>query len=389
MIGFVVNPASGNGRGRYVWRQLEEVLQNREVPYLVRFTTGRQDAEQFAMEWAIDSSEVTIIVAVGGDGTVHEVANGLYRVKAVAQATSVTSVNSATSATSANPALLNKPLGHIPAGSGNDYARGHQIPLQPLLALEVILSRTLNIRCIDLIKMNDRIAVNSIGVGFDGRIARVTNEASYKKLFNQLKLGRLSYVLSLVRVLLTYRTCSATLAIDGKRSSASKVWFIATANIPFYGGGMKICPQADPESGQAEICIVSSIHRIELLRVFPKVYKGTHIHHKAISFYQGRIIEIDAERPLDIHMDGEMAGTSPVTLEVLPAILSIIVSQVVIKQYDVVRISKGDSEIGIIKGQVGTILEVHNDYHFEVEICDSDGFTLFLGTLSRDCLEPI
>mgnify|MGYP000091370093 CR=1 FL=1 len=307
MIGFIVNPASGNGRGSKVWKQLEEVLRNRKISYRVQLTTGKHDAEQFAMDWSNETSEVTTIVAVGGDGTIHEAANGIYKANTV------------------NPAHHPKPLGYIPAGSGNDYARGHGIPLEPLLALEVVLSPSLSIRQIDLIKINHRIAVSSIGVGLDGRIARVTNQASYKKLFNQLGLGGLSYVLSLVRVLLSYRTCSATLSIDNKRIKATKVWLIATANIPFYGGGMRICPQADPADGLAELCVVSAIHRAELLRVFPQVYKGTHIHHKGITFYQGRTIQIDAERPLDIHMDGEMAGTTPVTLEILPAILSIIV----------------------------------------------------------------
>jgi diacylglycerol kinase (ATP) len=310
MIGFVVNPASGNGRGKRIWRQLEEVLLIRKVLYKVRYTSGQGDAVQFAYEWSMDTIDITVIVAVGGDGTVHEAANGIYRAYADAQAI---------------PASQTKPLGYIPAGSGNDFARGHQIPLQPLLALELVLSEWPTIRRIDLIKMNDRIAVNSIGVGFDGRVARLTNEASYKKIFNQLKLGRLAYVLTLVRVLLFYRTASITLTIDGKRSSISKVWFIATANIPFYGGGMKICPQADPESGHAELCVVSNAHRAEFLRVFPSVYKGTHIDHPAIAFHQGTHIEMDAEQPLDIHMDGEMAGTSPAILEVLPAILSIIV----------------------------------------------------------------
>jgi diacylglycerol kinase (ATP) len=310
MIGFVVNPSSGNGRGKHVWRQLEEVLQSRAVPYKARYTSGQGDAAQFAFEWSMDPIDVTVIVAVGGDGTVHEVANGIYRAHTNAQAI---------------PPSQTKPLGYIPAGSGNDFARGHQIPLQPLLALELILSESPTIRRIDLIRMNDRIAVNSIGVGFDGRVARLTNEASYKKLFNQFKLGRLAYVLTLVRVLLFYQTASLTLTIDGNRSSINKVWFIATANIPFYGGGMKICPKADPESGQAELCVVSNAHRAEFLRVFPRVYKGTHIDHPAIAFHQGTIIEIDAKQPLDIHMDGEMAGTSPAILEVLPAILSIIV----------------------------------------------------------------
>ena len=79
-----------------------------------------------------------------------------------------------------------------------------------------------------------------------------------------------------------------------------------------------------PEDGLAEVCIVSSINRLEFIRVFPSVYQGTHIHHKAITFYQGSRIEIHASRPLDIHMDGETAGTTPIMLEVIPAALNII-----------------------------------------------------------------
>jgi diacylglycerol kinase (ATP) len=299
MIGFVVNPASGNGRGNKVWHQLEAVLNSRNIPYIVQFTTQQREAELITSNWTKDS-EVTIIVAVGGDGTVHEVANGLYQARS------------------------SKPLGYIPAGSGNDYARGHLIPLQPLRALEVVLYSR-NTRHIDVILMNNQIAVSSIGIGLDGQIARVTNQASYKKLFNQLRLGKLSYVLSLIRVLFTYKTCPVSICIDGTTYQAGKVWLIATANIPYYGGGMQICPQANPTDGQAELCIVSAINRAELLRVFPQVYKGTHVKHKAISFYQGRMIEIEAARPLEIHMDGETAGTTPALLEVLPAALNIIV----------------------------------------------------------------
>lgn len=310
MYGFIVNPASGNGRGQQVWNQLEEVLQHREVRYNVQYTSRLGEAEQFAFDWSIHSVEITVIVAVGGDGTVHEVANGIYRASSISHTSS---------------SYKTKPLGYVPAGSGNDFARGHQIPMQPLLALDVILLKFPHVRRIDLLKINNRIAVNSVGVGIDGRVARLTNEASYKKLFNQLKLGRLSYVLTLIRVLLSYKTCSATIAIDGKISPISKLWFITAANIPFYGGGMKICPQANPESGHAELCIVSNVHRLEFIRVFPKVYKGTHIGHQAITFHQGTMFEIRTDQPQDIHMDGEMAGTSPATIEVLPAILSIIV----------------------------------------------------------------
>ncbi|WP_052339360.1 diacylglycerol/lipid kinase family protein [Gorillibacterium massiliense] len=105
MIGFIVNPVSGSGRGAKIWKVIDEELRNRDIPFRVRFTAGPGDAVRMAKEMATDA-KITAVVAVSGDGTVNEVIQGLWE-------TSLT-----------NPTVF----GHIPAGSGNDFARGHGIP---------------------------------------------------------------------------------------------------------------------------------------------------------------------------------------------------------------------------------------------------------------------
>src|SRR5690606_6789491 len=146
---------------------------------------------------------------IGGDGTLHETANGLYR------------------------AGSSIPLGCIPAGSGNDFARTFGIPSDPESALEVIL-RDPNPVNIDLIRYEDRIAIDSAGAGFDGTIARITNSSKYKRWLNKLRLGKLSYIWSLLRVLTTFPPVRASITIDGTSHSFERVWLITAANIPYF-----------------------------------------------------------------------------------------------------------------------------------------------------------
>jgi len=299
MIGFIVNPVSGNGKGLKTWRLLETNLTAKGISYRVIFTEAARDAIRHTASFAVDST-ITTIVAVGGDGTVHECANGIYS------------------------AGSDKPLGYIPAGSGNDFARGFGIPSHPIDALNLIIEEHTILQA-DLIRYNDRIAINSVGIGFDGRIALVTNTAPYKRWLNRIKLGKVAYVISLIRVLATYQPCAVTLTVDGIEQHIKDVWLIAVANIPYYGGGMMICPQANPTNGMIEMCVVSGIGRFELLTVFPRVYKGTHTSHRAVKLLQASQIRVHSEHALDIHMDGETAGTTPVELEVIPAAVKIVV----------------------------------------------------------------
>lgn len=318
MIAFIVNPVSGNGRGRKVWNEIERVLRRREIGHAVRFTTGPGTAVAFAGEM-LHSGQYSVIAAVGGDGTVHEVVNGLW--SAARQAGNQEAA--AAAETSKEATHIACRFAYIPAGSGNDFARGHGIPLQPLEALELILKEPAG-SPIDLLHMNGRVAANSIGTGLDGQVALETNEAGYKKLLNKLRLGKLAYVLALVRVLFTYRPCDMKLLVDGSKTEKSRVWLIAVCNIPHYGGGMLICPSARPDDGKANICIVSGISRLKLLMLFPLVYSGKHVGHPAVSFLSGRSVEIESSRPHVAHMDGELARPERIRIETLPARVSVI-----------------------------------------------------------------
>lgn len=326
MIGFIVNPASGNGNGRKVWETIERTLGAGQRPYIVRHTGQPGDAIRFAREMA-RLRECEAIVAVGGDGTLNEVAAGLLEAGAEV------------------------PLAHLPAGSGNDFARALGIPFDASEALAATLSGSPQrldafvLRCGtgpgnpedpeepgvcvgdvpgDVRLQGNGIAVCSAGAGFDGKVAQVTNRAAYKKWLNRVKLGSLAYFLSVLRVLATYKPCRVRLTVDGQTFEYDGVWLVAVTNIPYFGGGMRICPQADPRDGLADVCVVHRIGRLEFLRVFPLVYSGRHITHPGVRFHRGRRICIHAETRLAIHADGEYAGETPLEIRVCEHALPVI-----------------------------------------------------------------
>jgi YegS/Rv2252/BmrU family lipid kinase len=315
MIGFIINPVSGNGRGRKVWATLEGQLQQNGRFYRAFYTTGPGDATRLAAS-LYTSGQYCAIVAVGGDGTVNEAAAGLWEAR---------------SAESAPPTpLLTRQacaFGCIPAGSGNDFARGYGIPDAPEQALAVLL-QALDAETapepMDLLRLGRKIAVSTISCGFDGQVAQTTNKAIYKKWLNALGLGKLAYVLSVVRVLFTYKPRNLTLVIDGKSYAFEAVWLVAAGNIPYYGGGMKICPDARPDDGLASLCVVHGIGRFHLLRVFPLVFKGRHVGHPAVQFFSGTRLEILPSAPLMVQADGEPVTAEQLVIEVIPAFLPVL-----------------------------------------------------------------
>ena len=292
MLGFVVNPTAGNGRGREVWKQVEQALSERCAVYRVRETTGMGEAEELAVE-LIQKEGVTKMIAVGGDGTVHEVINGIQKTGKTCE------------------------FGLIAAGSGNDFARGHGLAHDPMQAMERIL-RGDGGKTIDLLRFQQRFAVNAIGAGFDAEVAKNANEAPYKGWLGRLRMGWAAYLLSVLRVVRTYQPCDLTLFVDDNMFRLSKVWLVAVANIPNYGGGLKICPGAVSDDGEAEICVVNNIGKWSLLTALPLIFTGSHGRLSSVCFYRGRNIRIESSVPLKVHADGEDAGETPLAIEIAP-----------------------------------------------------------------------
>ncbi|WP_209125837.1 diacylglycerol kinase family protein [Alkalihalobacillus sp. BA299] len=294
MYVFIVNPISGNGKGEFVWTQIEKILIDKKTNFKAFFTKDKGHATGIVE--ALNPELVTAVVVIGGDGTVHDVVNGLQNVKI--------------------------PLGIIPAGTGNDYARSMSIPKNYELALERILIGEM--KKIDILHVGERVCMTVIGIGFDGKVAQLANKSKYKKILNGLRLGKFTYLLIVLQLLFKYKPTQVTIELDDVTYKFDDVWLIAVANLPYYGGGMYICPQAISDDGVFDVCIVHNTSKFKLLQIFPKVFQGKHITHSAVTVLKGKNIKVISDIPVVIHGDGEIIGETPVEVTVKKDVLDIV-----------------------------------------------------------------
>lgn len=283
MYFFIVNRRSGNGKGMKVWKHVHPVLHGRRISYRVEFTLNPVHAAKIVRQ-VVNERKARVLVVVGGDGTVQSVIHELIE--------------------------TGIPIGLIPAGSGNDFARGMGIPMNPRKALEYLLNGTA--KKIDIARTGEKCCITAVGIGIDGKVAQTVNRSPYKKWFNFLRLGQLSYIISSLQVLPHYRKARTTVKVDEKEHQFADTWLIAAANFPTYGGGMKICPRASCTDGLFHICIVHGISRLGLLRLFPDVMRGKHIDHPAVTVLEGRNVKVTADVPMLVHGDGEIIGVTPI-----------------------------------------------------------------------------
>jgi diacylglycerol kinase (ATP) len=290
MLFFIINVKAKNGKSLKTWRKLNKILEKQSIPYRSFFTHYPGHAEVLAKQIAqIHGEKALGIIAVGGDGTIHEVVNGL----------------------SGFPSMK---IGYIPAGSGNDFARGFRLPRKSKEALLFILSNFLRDvplievgQCYFPAKQSSRMFVNSIGAGFDAEVSKYTNETKMKKWF-----GKFSYVIALIRKSFGYKPVRLKLTVDQIEYKLDNVWFVTVSNHPYYGGGMKISPQAKLNDNQLNITVVNNLSPFKLISLFGSVFFGKHVHLKEVICLSGSSITIHTDSPIPIHTDGEVIGETPV-----------------------------------------------------------------------------
>jgi diacylglycerol kinase (ATP) len=274
---FVVNPSAGRGKTKSRWDSFERLLQKRaNFPFEVHFTTHSREAETVCLQ-AI-RSHFERVIAVGGDGTVNEIINGVLGNDVV--------------------------IGILPFGTGNDLARsiGAKNSYKDLLNMLCYPRET----SLNVANVNGRYFINAAGIGFDGMVANHINRHMFIK-----NLGALGYAFSAITVLKSFVPFEVSLNIDGRCASFSHVWMIAIGNCPFYGGGMKICPSAKYDDGLLDVCIVSDLGKITFLKLLPSVYSGRHVEKEPwISTQQGKYIEITCPNSMIAHADGELIASS-------------------------------------------------------------------------------
>ena len=272
MIYFIVNPLSGNGKAEKYIPIIREYLVKNNLKFELQKTEGIGHAITLATQLK-NKEDIRLIMVIGGDGTLNEVMNGIY------------------------PSSI--PIGYIPAGSGNDFARENKIPLDPIAALERAIK--MNKKEIDLGYVNGRYFVNAAGIGFDGKVTELANQSRWKK-----RLGKFVYIFALLKALLTFRPHDMTITIHNKSHTYKRVWLIAVSNGRYFGGGMKISPEAKNDDGELDVCIIKELSVLQLLKFFPTIFSGRHIYLPYVEILKGKMIQIESSRRVPIQIDGEI-----------------------------------------------------------------------------------
>ena len=289
----IANPVSGRGRARRTGERVADLLHERGVYVDLMMSGAPGDCERLAREAL--ARGVRQVAACGGDGTVHEVVNGLANSDAV--------------------------LGIVPCGRGNDLVRA--------LGLSSDVEDVVNTlvhgvdRAIDLGKVGDRFFATVASLGFDTAVAQRMQNQGTGFLTRALKVGgTVSYGLTVLRTLVGYRSSLVRLRGDFGVFEG-RILLAATANAPFYGSGVKIAPDAMVDDGVLDVCIVADVSRWTVLRMFLSAYSGAHVGHSAVRVVQTRTLQIESDDPLWIFADGEPMCEIPAKIEVVPGALKV------------------------------------------------------------------
>lgn len=291
MYYFIVNPNAGHGRGEKIWKKLECSLMQSGVEYEVEITGGAGDARKIAQRLTAPGRELNgqkqVIVAVGGDGTLNEILDGVSFDSQMA-------------------------FGYIPTGTGNDLARSLNLPRNQEKSLDRLLNSK-SYRYLDygILSYGEekpvyrRFAVSS-GIGLDADVCHAQTIRRQKKKRLPIRTGRSSYLFLGAKALLTSKPVKGYLLLDGvKKVELNHIYFISFHIHPYEGGGFKFAPKADSSDGLLEVCVVHNACRRRLIPILWDALLGRSNHHRGVRHYSCREAVIHVERPMRVHVDGE------------------------------------------------------------------------------------
>lgn len=277
MYYFIVNPVAGKGRALQKFQQLQQTSSFPKECSIVYMTTGPNDAANFVASLVKDDkiSSIKLLVVIGGDGTIHEVLNGLGDAHAS--------------------------IHYIKSGSGNDFYRGISEMKEDIISYytgEFIQGG------------KKKVFVNCIGFGFDALVAKLANESKVKRLFNVVGLGRMVYVLALIRALFMYTPTPMQLKIDDKTYHFDKTLFVVVNNHPYMGGGMKINPFAVHDKEDLFAIVAHDLPKWKILLLFLTVFFGMHTRFQGVTTFRGKKMDIRTKNNILFQTDGEVNETN-------------------------------------------------------------------------------
>jgi len=292
---FLVNPASGNGSTGRRWPELAR----RASALGLQGDTLLSERPGHLIELAREAVEggATLVVAVGGDGTLNEVVNGV--------------------------AGRGVELASIPLGTGMDFGRTYDVPTKFEDAVRVALEgdvRTIDAGHVTYLTWSgepaERYFANVSSVGMSGAVAQRANGMS--KLLG----GKVTFFYALTRVFLEWQNTEVTVRLDDAERRG-RMHDVIVANGVWHGGGMMLAPDAAPDDGQFDIVLIGDVSKVDFLTTAPKIYKGKHVHHPKVEVLRSKRVEVDAPVRLPIELEGEQVGTTPAVFSVVPGALRV------------------------------------------------------------------
>ncbi len=266
---FILNPMAGRGKALALEKALKARAARKMPGALFLRTQSRGHAIRLAKE---QSRKNDTVVAVGGDGTIHEVVNGLMGGTAA--------------------------LGIVPVGTGNDLVQALNIPFDIDECLELIMAN--NPRPVDVGQVNERYFINGLGVGFDAWVV--------KKSFSVKKLrGNLVYLYAVLATLKSYSHSILNIRMNDTEKTES-LFMLTVGNGPSLGGGFRLTPEARLDDGCFDICMIGKMSRPAVLKNLLRVYSGTHVKDPRVTMDRCRAIRIHSAQPFAAHADGEELG---------------------------------------------------------------------------------
>jgi diacylglycerol kinase (ATP) len=292
---FLVNPASSNGATGKRWPELAHRAERAGLSGETLFSERPGHLIELARQ-AVDGG-ATLLVAVGGDGTLNEVVNGA--------------------------AGRDVDLATIPIGTGMDFVRTYGIPTKFEDAVKVALDGVT--RTVDAGRVRyrtwegaeaERWFANVGSVGMSGAVAQRANGMS-KALG-----GKVTFFYALTRVFFEWENTEVRVRLDdGER--VGRMHDVVVANGVWHGGGMMLAPEASPDDGLFDVVLIGDVGKLDFLTTAPKIYKGRHVSHSKVEVVRSARVEVDADDRLPIEVEGEQIGTTPAVFEIVPGALRV------------------------------------------------------------------
>ncbi|WDC84956.1 diacylglycerol kinase family lipid kinase [Caloramator sp. mosi_1] len=274
---FIVNPKAGNGRALKAVENIKNICNKIGVNYALEFTSYPENAVEIANK---NAAKFEKIIAVGGDGTLNEVLNGIVD--------------------------TNTALGVLPCGTGNDFARTIYKTMDINKIIELLVKGDYK-KC-DVGKCLNKHFINIASVGLDAEIAHKVQRG--KKIFG----GKTSYLLQLANTLIKYKNTSLKIQIDDM-SFESETLLTIISNGKYYGGGIMPAPESDIFDGKFDICHIKRMNKLKIPFLLNKYIKGHHKDFKEVSFYRGKKVKIESEDLFAVNLDGETFLANEVQFE--------------------------------------------------------------------------